>query len=39
VKQFERGKLSFAGDVFQVISVVGRQQKFGKILKELTVGA
>jgi hypothetical protein len=34
-----RGKLSFTGDVLQVISVVGRQQKFGKLLKRLTVGA
>jgi hypothetical protein len=34
-----RGKLSFTGDVLQVISVVGRQQKFAKLLKRLTVGA
>ena len=38
-KRFGRGKLSFTGDVLQVISVVGRQQKFGKLLKWLTVGA
>jgi hypothetical protein len=38
-KRFERGKLSFTGDVLQVISVVGRQQKFAKLLKRLTVGA
>jgi hypothetical protein len=39
-ERFERGKLSFTGDVLQVISVVGRrQQKFGKLLKRLTVGA
>ncbi len=38
-KRFERGKLSFTGDVLQVISVFGRPQKFGKLLKRLTVGA
>jgi hypothetical protein len=38
-KRFERGKLSFTGDVLQVISVVGRQQKFAKLLKRSTVGA
>jgi hypothetical protein len=38
-KRFERGKLSFTGDVLQVISVAGRQQKFAKLLKQLTVGA
>src|ERR1019366_1407540 len=38
-KRFERGKLTFTGDVLQVISVSGRQQKFGKLLKRLTVGA
>jgi hypothetical protein len=38
-KRFERGKLSFTGDVLQVISVVGRQQKFAKLLKQLAVGA
>jgi hypothetical protein len=38
-KRFERGKLSFTGDVLQVISVFGRQQKFAKLLKRLTVGA
>jgi hypothetical protein len=38
-KRFERGKLSFTGDVLQVISVVGRQQKFANLLKQLTVGA
>ena len=32
-KRFGRGKLSFTGDVLQVISVVGRQQKFAKLLK------
>ena len=34
-KRFERGKLSFTADVLQLISVVGRQQKFGKLLKQL----
>ena len=38
-KRFERGKLSFTADVLQVISVLGRPQKFGKLLKRLTVGA
>jgi hypothetical protein len=38
-KRFERGKLSVTGDVLQVISVLGRPQKFGKLLKRLTVGA
>jgi hypothetical protein len=38
-KRFERGKLSFTGDVLKVISVPGRRQKFGKLLKRLTVGA
>jgi hypothetical protein len=38
-KRFERGKLTLTGDVLQVISVSGRQQKFGKLLKRLTVGA
>jgi hypothetical protein len=38
-KRFERGKLSFTGDVLQVISVFGRQQRFAKLLKRLTVGA
>ena len=38
-KRFERGKLSLTGDVLQVISVFGRQQKFAKLLKRLTVGA
>ena len=38
-KRFERGKLGFTGDVLQVISVVGRQQKFAKLLKQLAVGA
>ena len=38
-KRFERGKLTFTGDVLQVISVVGCQQKFGKLLKRLNVGA
>jgi hypothetical protein len=38
-KRFGRGKLSFTGDVLQVISVFGRQQKFAKLLKRLTVGA
>ncbi len=38
-KRLERGKLTFTGDVLQAISVVGRQQKFGKLLKRLTVGA
>jgi hypothetical protein len=38
-KRFERGKLSFTGDVLQVISVDGRLQKFAKLLKRLTVGA
>jgi len=38
-ERFERGKLTFTGDVLQVISVFGRQQKFGKLLKRLTVGA
>ena len=38
-KRFRRGKLSFTGDVLQVISVVGRQQKFAKLLKRLIVGA
>jgi hypothetical protein len=38
-KPFRRGKLNFTGDVLQVISVFGRQQKFGKLLKRLVVGA
>jgi hypothetical protein len=38
-KRFERGKLTFTGDVLQVISVFGRQQKFAKLLKRLAVGA
>jgi hypothetical protein len=38
-KRFERDKLSFTGDALQVISVSGRQLKFGKLLKRLTVGA
>ena len=38
-KPFGRGKLSFTGDVLQVISVVDRRQKFAKLLKRLTVGA
>ena len=38
-KRFERGKLTFTGDVLQVISVFGRQQKFAKLLKRLHVGA
>jgi hypothetical protein len=38
-ERFERGKLSFTGDVLQVISVFGRQQKFAKLLKRLSVGA
>src|ERR1035437_2770059 len=38
-ERFERGKLTFTGDVLQVISVVGRQQKFAKLLKRLNVGA
>jgi hypothetical protein len=38
-ERFERGKLSFTGDVLQVISVFGRQQKFAKLLKRLAVGA
>jgi hypothetical protein len=38
-KWFRRGKLSFTGDVLQVISVFGRPQKIGKLLKRLTVGA
>ena len=37
--RFERGKLSFTGDVLQVISAFGRQQKFAKLLKPLAVGA
>jgi hypothetical protein len=32
-------ELTFTGDVLQVISVFGRQQKFAKLLKQLTVGA
>jgi hypothetical protein len=38
-KRFERGKLSFTGDVLQVISVIGRRQKFANLLKRLHVGA
>jgi hypothetical protein len=38
-KRFERGKLTFTIDVLQAISVFGRQQQFGKLLKRLTVGA
>jgi hypothetical protein len=38
-KRLERGKLTFTGDVLQVISVFSRQQKFAKLLKRLTVGA
>jgi hypothetical protein len=38
-KRFERGKLTFTGDVLQVISVFGRLQKFAKILKRFDVGA
>ncbi len=37
-KRFEHGNLTFTGDVLQVISVVGRQQKFGKLLICITVG-
>jgi hypothetical protein len=38
-ERFERGKLNFTGDVLQVITVVGRQQKFAKLLKRFAVGA
>jgi hypothetical protein len=38
-KRFERGRLGLTGNVLQVISVYGRQQKFSKLLKRLTVGA
>jgi hypothetical protein len=38
-KPFRRGKLNLTGDVLQVISVIGRQQKFAKLLKRLNVGA
>ena len=38
-ERFERGKLSFTGDVLQGKSVVGCQQKFAKLLKQLPVGA
>jgi hypothetical protein len=38
-KPFERGKLTFTGDVLQVIFIFGCQQKFAKLLKRLTVGA
>ena len=37
-KRFERGKLTFTGDVSQVISVFDGQQKFAKLFKRLTVG-
>jgi hypothetical protein len=37
-KRLGRGKLMFTGDVLQVISVVGREQKFGKLLICITVG-
>ncbi len=37
-KRFGRGKLIFTGDVSQVISVIGSQQKFGKLLICITVG-
>jgi hypothetical protein len=37
-KRFEHGKLTFTGDVLQVISVFGGQQKFAKLLKRITVG-
>jgi hypothetical protein len=35
----QKAKYGFTGDVLQVISVFGRQQKFAKLLKRLTVGA
>ena len=38
-KRFRRGKLSFTGEVLQVISVVDRQQESANLLKRLTVGA
>ena len=38
-ERFEHGKLSFTGDVLQVISGFGRQQEFAKLLKQITVGA
>ena len=38
-KRFESGKLSFTGDVLQVISVFDRQGKFSKLFKRLTAGA
>jgi hypothetical protein len=38
-KRFERGKLTFTGDVLQVISVICGQRKSGKVLKRFTIGA
>ncbi|MDR3748755.1 MAG: hypothetical protein P4M04_11455 [Acidobacteriota bacterium] len=38
-KRLERGKLTFTGDVLQVRSVSGRQQKAGKLFKRLKIGA
>ena len=38
-KRFERGKLSFTGEVLQVISIFGRHEKSAKLLKRFTVGA
>jgi hypothetical protein len=35
----QKAKPDFTGDVLQVISVLGRQQKFAKLLKRFTVGA
>jgi hypothetical protein len=38
-KRLERGKLTFTGDVLQVRSVSGSQQKVGKLLKRKKIGA
>jgi len=35
----QKAKYEFTGDVLQVISISGRQQKFGKLLKRIDVGA
>lgn len=37
-KRFGHGKLTFTGDVLQVISVLGDHQKFAKLLICITVG-
>jgi hypothetical protein len=38
-ERFKRGKLTFTGDVLQVISVIGGRQKSAKLLKVKHIGA